>query len=281
MYQIDFNHPVHVHFVGIGGISMSGLAQILASEGCTVSGSDRAASEITRTLENSGIRVMIGQRRENITKDIDPILAGMAALNMRGDTDLVTDVVERMLATKQIRLGTHASQSLANFCMFTAKDSDVFLRRFGKYINLETARVYNEGQSRGKRKNDILTLNEYITGVYDEYDENGNLVPNSGKSKLSLSQLFEGTPLDKIERTYYDNLATRVRNAYIDKNAEGEPDPAAIEAFKAKMGQIETAVAPAFISAMLKYASGSEQIVNAAADLTGLKKGKDGDGTAV
>ena len=42
MYQIDFNHPVHVHFVGIGGISMSGLAQILASEGFTVSGSDRA-----------------------------------------------------------------------------------------------------------------------------------------------------------------------------------------------------------------------------------------------
>lgn len=38
MYQIDFNHPVHVHFVGIGGISMSGLAQILASEGFTVSG---------------------------------------------------------------------------------------------------------------------------------------------------------------------------------------------------------------------------------------------------
>ena len=71
MYQINFSHPVHVHFVGIGGISMSGLAQILASEGFTVSGSDRAASEITRALEDSGIRVMIGQRRENITKDID------------------------------------------------------------------------------------------------------------------------------------------------------------------------------------------------------------------
>ena len=42
MYQIDFNHPVSVFFVGIGGISMSGLAQILASEGFTVSGSDRS-----------------------------------------------------------------------------------------------------------------------------------------------------------------------------------------------------------------------------------------------
>ncbi len=71
MYQIDFNHPVHVYFVGIGGISMSGLAQILASEGFTVSGSDRSESAITKELEESGIRVFIGQRAENITDDID------------------------------------------------------------------------------------------------------------------------------------------------------------------------------------------------------------------
>ena len=29
MYQIDFNKPIHIHFMGIGGISMSGLAEIL------------------------------------------------------------------------------------------------------------------------------------------------------------------------------------------------------------------------------------------------------------
>ena len=40
MYQIDFKHPVHVYFIGIGGISMSGLAEILLSEGFRVSGSD-------------------------------------------------------------------------------------------------------------------------------------------------------------------------------------------------------------------------------------------------
>ncbi len=39
MYQVDFNHPIHVYFIGIGGISMSGLAEILLSEGFTVSGS--------------------------------------------------------------------------------------------------------------------------------------------------------------------------------------------------------------------------------------------------
>ena len=33
MYKISFKNPVHVHFIGIGGISMSGLAQILKKEG--------------------------------------------------------------------------------------------------------------------------------------------------------------------------------------------------------------------------------------------------------
>ena len=71
MYQIDFKKPIHVYFVGIGGISMSGLAQILASEGFTVSGSDRSESAATKELQDSGIKVFIGQRAENITDDID------------------------------------------------------------------------------------------------------------------------------------------------------------------------------------------------------------------
>ena len=71
MYQIDFNHPVSVHFVGIGGISMSGLAEILADAGFKVSGSDRSESALTRSLEAKGITVFCGQRAENITETID------------------------------------------------------------------------------------------------------------------------------------------------------------------------------------------------------------------
>ena len=41
MYHINFEQPIHIHFIGIGGVSMSGLAEILAHEGFTVSGSDR------------------------------------------------------------------------------------------------------------------------------------------------------------------------------------------------------------------------------------------------
>jgi len=71
MYKIDFNHPVSVYFVGIGGISMSGLAEILADAGFRVSGSDRSRSTLTEHLEGKGVHVFYGQRAENITPDID------------------------------------------------------------------------------------------------------------------------------------------------------------------------------------------------------------------
>ncbi len=66
MYQIDFNKPNHVHFIGIGGISMSGLAEILLQEGFKVTGSDGKASAITQMLELKGALVYIGQRASNI-----------------------------------------------------------------------------------------------------------------------------------------------------------------------------------------------------------------------
>lgn len=71
MYKIDFNHPISIYFVGIGGISMSGLAEILNQAGFQVSGSDAKESAITHMLEEQGIRVFYGQRAENITSDID------------------------------------------------------------------------------------------------------------------------------------------------------------------------------------------------------------------
>jgi UDP-N-acetylmuramate--alanine ligase len=71
MYEIDLGRPVHVYFIGIGGISMSGLAQLLLSEHFRVSGSDRAESHLTDVLAASGARIFYGQKYENITSDID------------------------------------------------------------------------------------------------------------------------------------------------------------------------------------------------------------------
>ena len=71
MFALDLNQPAHLYFIGIGGISMSGLAELLHSKGFPVSGSDRSSSVITDRLASIGIPVAIGQRAENIGDDID------------------------------------------------------------------------------------------------------------------------------------------------------------------------------------------------------------------
>ena len=80
MFRLDFSNPINVHFMGIGGISMSGLAEILVDRGFKVSGSDRAPSKITEILESKGITVKYGQVAENITDDIE-LLVYTAAIS--------------------------------------------------------------------------------------------------------------------------------------------------------------------------------------------------------
>ncbi len=74
MYKINFEKPIHLHFIGIGGISMSGLAEILLKENFRISGSDARASELTDKLTKLGASIVFGQRASNITDDIDAVV---------------------------------------------------------------------------------------------------------------------------------------------------------------------------------------------------------------
>lgn len=64
---LDSKQLKHVHFIGIGGSSMSGLAEILLTKGYEVSGSDIKASKATQKLESKGAEIFIGHRAENIS----------------------------------------------------------------------------------------------------------------------------------------------------------------------------------------------------------------------
>ena len=61
--MVSFDAGTRVHFIGIGGISMSALAELLAARGCLISGSDRQDSPLTRRLKQLGIPVRIGHAR--------------------------------------------------------------------------------------------------------------------------------------------------------------------------------------------------------------------------
>ena len=74
MYEIDFERPIRVHFIGIGGISMSGLAEVLLDKGFSVSGSDMHASALTEGLAAKGCRIFIGQAAENLADGPDLVV---------------------------------------------------------------------------------------------------------------------------------------------------------------------------------------------------------------
>jgi UDP-N-acetylmuramate--alanine ligase len=61
-----FSSVKRIHFVGIGGIGMSGIAEILLSRGFEISGSDMRRSEITGHLEKLGAKIHEGHSPENI-----------------------------------------------------------------------------------------------------------------------------------------------------------------------------------------------------------------------
>ncbi len=139
IFKIDLTTPVHAHFIGIGGVSMSGLAMILRDAGFTVSGSDRTASDITDRLEKIGIKVAYQQVAENITDDIDVVIYNAAihpdnpeyaecvrrGLPMLDRAELVGQVM-RNYKTAVAVSGTHGKTTTTSLAshLFLAADTD-------------------------------------------------------------------------------------------------------------------------------------------------------------
>jgi UDP-N-acetylmuramate--alanine ligase len=91
MKKTNLSLPASYHFIGVGGIGMSGLAELLVRQGHRVSGSDLAANAITKRLEGLGLQFFQGHRPEHIgdavvvvhsaaVKEDNPELAAARAL---------------------------------------------------------------------------------------------------------------------------------------------------------------------------------------------------------
>ena len=74
MIKINLNNPQKIHFIGIGGISMSAIAELLHSKGFCISGSDDKKGRHTERLESLGVEVMYGNRASNIHDNPDLIV---------------------------------------------------------------------------------------------------------------------------------------------------------------------------------------------------------------
>jgi UDP-N-acetylmuramate--alanine ligase len=78
-----FRKVERIHFVGIGGIGMSGIAEVLHNLGYAVSGSDLADSDITRRLARLGVRYCTGHQAENVAQaDVVVVSSAVTATNV-------------------------------------------------------------------------------------------------------------------------------------------------------------------------------------------------------
>ncbi|MBI4429184.1 MAG: UDP-N-acetylmuramate--L-alanine ligase [Ignavibacteriales bacterium] len=73
-----FSSIKKIHFVGIGGIGMSGIAEILIDQGFKVSGSDKSLSEVTDRLKKLGAEIFDGHRPANVKDDVDALVYSSA-----------------------------------------------------------------------------------------------------------------------------------------------------------------------------------------------------------
>lgn len=138
----------HIHFIGIGGSSMNGLARIAQEKGYTVSGSDRSESAAVEALRSSGITVSIPQSADNITPDIDLVIYTVAISDDNPELvrtlELGIPVVERAkylgILSEQYPLsvavcGTHGKTTTTAMLgsIFLASDMDPAIHMGGNF----------------------------------------------------------------------------------------------------------------------------------------------------
>ena len=73
-----YNKQQHLHFIGIGGVGMAGIAEVLFNLGYSVSGSDLRGNSLTETLAGLGVTISIGHSASNIPVNTDVIVVSSA-----------------------------------------------------------------------------------------------------------------------------------------------------------------------------------------------------------
>ncbi|MCL2063665.1 MAG: UDP-N-acetylmuramate--L-alanine ligase [Candidatus Cloacimonetes bacterium] len=193
-----------IHFVGIGGIGMSGIAEFLHNQGYEISGSDLQSTELTNHLSNEGIKIFEGHRIENL-ENIDVLVKSSAVKDDNPEVihalHTKIPVIRRaeMLA-ELMRMsfgigiaGTHGkttSTSMVGMILSAA--------------NLEPTVIVG-GRVMNYGKNNLLGSGEYIVVEADEYD----------RSFLTLSPIIAAiTNIEADHLDCYESL-NDIKDAFV------------------------------------------------------------------
>src|SRR3954467_10694973 len=196
---------VAIHFVGIGGIGMSGIAEVLLNLGYAVSGSDLRANEVTARLATLGARVQMGHAAANIAH-ADVVVVSSA---VRSDNPELSAAHARAIPV------IPRAEMLGE--LMRVKDGVAVAGSHGKTTTTTMiATVLAEagldptaiigGKARAFGSNALLGQGEVLVAEADESD---------GSFKHLFPQIAVVTNIDREHMDHYGNLAT-LRAAFLD-----------------------------------------------------------------
>lgn len=167
--------PATVHFIGIGGISMSGIARMLLDQGYSVTGSDIARSAQTQALEDRGAKIMLGHS--------DPELAGSA------------DVV---VSTRRAEL--HAETELS-----AARAHGALVVKRGQLLGMiaNAKRSVAIAGTHGKSTTTGMVAHALAAMGADPSYASGAVIPSLGGTTGSGSGPFMAVEADEFDRSFY------------------------------------------------------------------------------
>jgi len=91
----------NIHFIGIGGAGMSGIAEVLLNQGYCISGSDIKTSDTTKRLEKLGAKIFIGHAKENVT-GIDVVVNSTAVDS--GNPEIIAAKADRIPVVRRAEM---------------------------------------------------------------------------------------------------------------------------------------------------------------------------------
>ena len=212
----------HIHMIGIGGVSMSGIAEMLKSWGFTVTGSDVAFTPIIRKLQRTGIYVRIGPDFENLAKS--DVVVYTAAIS-KNDPELLKakelniPTIERADFLGKITTcfkdtigvsGTHGKTTTTSMisCCFLKANMDP---------NIQVGAILKEinGNYRiGKSEYFILEACEYVESFL-KFKPQSEVILNIDNDHLDYFKTF-----DNIKNAFIRYVALLPRNGFLVLNAD-------------------------------------------------------------
>ncbi len=193
-----------IHFVGIGGIGMSSIAELLHNQGLTISGSDMKKSEITQHLEDVGIEIMEGHSPENIGQ-VDVVVRSSAVKD--DNLEIITAKQLRIPVIRRAEMLAEITRMSFSIGIAGTHGKTTTTSMVG--IMLEKAKleptIIVGGKVKNFGSNNLMGSGKYIVVEADEYDH----------SFLTLTPIIAGiTNIDADHLDCYRNLDD-IKSAFI------------------------------------------------------------------